>query len=534
MSDALSRAARFQDLLSAGDDAGPYVYASLFPAESRRDRRRSKRRFTLLRRLDPALRPMLDDGERVIFLTAGSVTTFWGQLFGGWLTYAVNRRAIVATNRRVLLLQIGSRGTPRVLRAEIGYGAVAEIKTGLLSNVQLRFRDGERRLIAGMPPADRKDLREIVTRLAGVAPAAARDGLQDLCPHCFAPADVDPLVCPTCQGRFKSPRVATLLSLLFPGMGDLYIGHRGVAILELAVAGLVWLSLLAVAFDPAVPPLAFVVTLGLFVVAGHGGDAVATRQLAHAGLYPAGSHEHPGRRFVFAALVPVAVIAAAAGPVTARRGLTPSPGLVDGAALPQRHVTALRSAGYVAPDEEITLFFSGAEGTILEHGTLLTDRRVVLYTSQGPEHFVLALPYDSIVDLWLEESEESPALSALRIMPDDGMGFYVLLPTAAAQDSAFLHALGERWRAIRPARGALWYDGGPGFAAADPIEVRGPLGADGLEGAERQWLRIWFGDDWEMVGRFTRQDGDRLVDEVAVRFATGVEQHFYFDATGGG
>ena len=47
----------------------------------------------------------------------------------------------------------------------------------------------------------------------------------------------------TCGGAFKSPNKAAWLSFIFPGVGDWYLGHRGMAILELIGSSFLWLAL---------------------------------------------------------------------------------------------------------------------------------------------------------------------------------------------------------------------------------------------------------------------------------------------------
>jgi hypothetical protein len=101
--------------------------------------------------------------------------------------------------------------------------------------------------------------------------------------------------CPRCAGAFKSGARAGWLSLLLPGLGDLYLGHYALGSLELAGAlalwGLVVPSLGAPELQPAIEGAARWITLGvglaaLFLVA-HVPDAWITRRTGRKGLYPA-------------------------------------------------------------------------------------------------------------------------------------------------------------------------------------------------------------------------------------------------------
>ena len=72
-------------------------------------------------------------------------------------------------------------------------------------------------------------------------------GLRDrtwVCPHCggvvrpSGPTEREPLRCDDCGVRYRHPRMALLLSLVLPGLGSIYLGHRlwGAAILVAGTA----------------------------------------------------------------------------------------------------------------------------------------------------------------------------------------------------------------------------------------------------------------------------------------------------------
>ena len=535
MGDAPNLAGRLEDLAAQDGPNGPYVLRSILAADTWRQRRRSRLKLGILRRVDPALRAMLAEGERVVFLTWGSFSSVWEMALGGWATQLINRRAIVVTERRLLLLQISARGKPRLVRAQIAYGSVNEVTTTFFGNLWIHFRDGSRQMVAGVPRADRAPLRAAVGRMAQLSPPSAEGGVQNLCPHCHAVVDGDAPSCAACNGPFKSPRHAMLLSFLFPGMGDVYLGHKGFAALEMAAAGFFWLALLTLAFDPSLPPTAFYVTLGLVVLLMHGMDAVATRHVATGGRYPAVHHERPWRRYPVAALVPAVVLLVSAGPVTARRGLTPAPTLVAGDALPARHVAALRDAGYLEPDEAVVHFYSAGIGTILEDGNIQTNRRLVTYARETNGQFFDALSYDSIADLSLIPWPQAPALRALRVVGDDGRWFVLLVPVADGQDTTLLRAVETHWRSAREFGPGIWFDGGGGFDPEDAVVIRGMTSPDDIATAEEWWLGLWLGEDegpWEVRSRVRQQLGGREIDEVVIRTDAGAEQVVYFDVTG--
>ncbi|HEX9730107.1 MAG TPA: hypothetical protein VGA37_16545 [Gemmatimonadales bacterium] len=533
MTDDLKRARGYRDLLSGAESTGPYEYAGIFPTETWRQRRLAKRKFKLLRRIDGALRAMLAEGERAFFLTRGSLISFWESYFMGWALYYVARRAIVVTNRRILLLQIDRRGRPRAVRAQIAFGAVEKLTLSWLGNVTIRFRDGTSRVVAYVPKPDRVYLRDLVERLARSVPATT-GSIEDLCPHCFATADRDAAACPACGGPFKSASHAAWLSFVFPGAGDLYLGHRGSAAFELFFAVILWLGVVLVAWDPALGAAEF--GLGLVVVVlMHLGDAVATRAVARRGIHPAAAPGGTVRRFLLAGVIPAAFLVSSLSPLAAKRGLSPADTVVTGAAMPDRHLAAIRRAGYVEEGEEILLFYSAGASSILEDGNLLTDRRVAAYTVEQGQSFYQATPFGNIIDLQLQPWPPSPGLSALVVVPGAGDAFLLLLPVAGAQHEAFVDEVDQRWRAAREAIDeGVWYDGGPGITIDQAIVIRGLAPDEEPLAAELRWLMIWFGrerTDWSMGSPERMTPDDRLIDRFVIT-TQGESQTLYFDVTG--
>lgn len=289
MHPTLVRARRFQDLLALDAHDAPYVYQSIFSDDGWRARSLSKKKFALLHRIDDALRAMLQEDERVHFLTHGSSATFLESYFLGWVIQYVRRRAIVLTNQRILFLQIDGRRRPRELREQLTYPAIAEIDGTLLGNAKVRLRSGMTYVFNGMPRADRAYLRELVTQLtARTAPTTtAPEHIEHLCPHCYVVVEGFPLECPSCHGRFKSARAAGLLSLLFPGMGDLYMGHRAFGLMQVIVAGFLWLGWLLPNPDYPLSTGELMVGAVMLFAILHGLDALMTWYVARQGIYPA-------------------------------------------------------------------------------------------------------------------------------------------------------------------------------------------------------------------------------------------------------
>jgi len=287
MAEKLGQVKRFQELLGRPDPEGPYDFAAIFADKTWRDRRLSKKRFKLLKRIDPQIREMLAEDERVRAITWGTAVSFWESYWLGWMSYYLNQRALIVTDRRVLLIQIDSRRRPRELRDQLRYQAIDEIKRTLLGNTKIKMRSGKTRVFSRVPGRDRAALQQVLRDLRGrIGPDHAIQDIEHLCPFCFNVVAGHPSTCVACGGSFKSPRRATLLSLAFPGLGDLYLGHRKFGVFELLVAVFVWVSVLIP--DPQYQRTALGLLVGavVLIVLMHGGDAVGTRFIARKGIYP--------------------------------------------------------------------------------------------------------------------------------------------------------------------------------------------------------------------------------------------------------
>lgn len=295
MHPTLQHVERVEELLQRQSNDTPYDFQRLFRADGFWARRASQKRFRLLKRIDESLRALLWPAERVVFMTSGVLYSFWESYFFGLPMYYLNRRALVLTDMRLILLQIDRRRRPRELRSHILLRAIKSLKRTILGNTGLRLNSGKKFTIAYIPRADRRALVDTFKN-AQSSPAreTSAEGLEHLCPYCYVPVEGRPLQCPKCNGSYKSAKKAGLLSLLFPGLGDIYLGHLRFAILEVAVALLIWIAVLIP--DPEAPAtVAERVVLGLFVVAiVHGIDAVSTWHVARKGHYPA--HNATGHR----------------------------------------------------------------------------------------------------------------------------------------------------------------------------------------------------------------------------------------------
>jgi hypothetical protein len=277
------------ELVHVSDPQLPYRFREIFPGSARRlDRKRLK----LLQRIDGAVRPLLAESERVEFVSWGIEYSFAEHYFMGVWAQLINRRALVFTDRRILILQIDSRQRLRELKSQVRYAAIEKLARGTLGYLSLVLRDGKKLTLTGIPRKDRKDLRErLKQHLEHGRASEPVQSRENLCPHCGEKVVGFPDHCRSCAGAFKSGSQAGWLSLMLPGLGDWYLGHRGLAVIELFGALVMWgvLGLGAVAsIDAGDASLAAAgVMAAVLFTFMHGTDALITRRVGRKGIYPA-------------------------------------------------------------------------------------------------------------------------------------------------------------------------------------------------------------------------------------------------------
>src|SRR3978361_1168423 len=125
----VASARNYEELLGDSVASSPYDYGILFKAEGFFGRQRSKKRFKLLKAVDLKLQHILENGEKVYFITPGTTMTLAERFFAGWVSYYLNMRALVFTSRRILLLHINMRQRPLELVSQLPYASIASVKS---------------------------------------------------------------------------------------------------------------------------------------------------------------------------------------------------------------------------------------------------------------------------------------------------------------------------------------------------------------------------------------------------------------------
>lgn len=258
-------------------------FNEMFPhLRNGRVKRRDRKRAEMLRQAEPVLKRALGATEVVRFATNGVRQLMWWLLTAGSMNPFANRTTLVLTDKRVLLIHTDWKQRPRMfanqlpldrIRATTGRNSYIFIRTG---REQLMFH--------GVKRSEARHLRGLLS-----STASKEGGWQNLCPRCFAPTDSAPPCCEKCGEEFKSPKKAALRSLMFPGLGDFYLGYRKYAVLEVIGATMLWTLFLSTLI-PAVMRRGIegVVVAGpLFALVAliHIGDALLTRAKAQTGLH---------------------------------------------------------------------------------------------------------------------------------------------------------------------------------------------------------------------------------------------------------
>jgi hypothetical protein len=258
-------------------------FEEMFPdVRNGRIKRRDRKRAEMLRKVEPVLQRALNPMEVVRFTTNGVRQLTWWLLTAGSMNPFANRTTLVLTDRRVMLIHTDSKQRPRMFANQL---PLERIHSTAGRNSYVFIRSGREQLMFhGVKRSEARQLKGLLE-----STATKKGGWQNLCPRCFTATDDAPLSCEKCGEEFKSPKKAALRSLLFPGLGDFYLGYRKYAILEIIGATLLWALFLST-LVPAVMakglegaivagPL-----LGLLAVI-HIGDALLTRAKAKTGLH---------------------------------------------------------------------------------------------------------------------------------------------------------------------------------------------------------------------------------------------------------
>lgn len=234
--------------------AGTSSPDDLFPGASKflssRQQRKRREQWNAVR---PMVRRLLQPGEHVLHVAyAQQVPPFFHSAGLGHFVYAYHQVLLVITDQRIIeaLLNFRASGPGTRIRSYT-YRHLGGLKLSLgkLTAVPAQGKKQGWRIRLG---GDRKLLNLLLPRLQSRLSAEGASSAEKLplwhCPQCGAGMPPAPEACSACRIRFRSTRLATALSLAFPGAGLFYLGHPFLGTLDFLgeiMAFVVWVALLA-------------------------------------------------------------------------------------------------------------------------------------------------------------------------------------------------------------------------------------------------------------------------------------------------
>jgi predicted Zn finger-like uncharacterized protein len=247
--------------------------------------RLNQRVIQLLLAVKPNLDRLLQDGEQVMHVAYGTAYYPLEIFFGnGWLTTLYNRYVLVATDRRLVAVNTDYKMRKASHYSfQFPFNEMKKISRGLLgTSLVVTRKKGKRRIFTSLKSTLAKEMKAYLTKKIDSQTLTNHAAIQrdNLCPSCFAPLDAKLNACPHCRVIFKSPQKAALRSLLLPGLGDIYLGHRFLGILEILGSLFMWIFILAMLLGEGPSQLGFVIFLLLFYF---GMDALLTLHMAKKG-----------------------------------------------------------------------------------------------------------------------------------------------------------------------------------------------------------------------------------------------------------
>ena len=242
-------------------------------------------KLKLLGAVKATLDQLLEQDEQVLHVAAATAYYPFELIFGnGWLTMLYNRYIVVATNRRLVAVNTNYRMTkPSHYLFQFPYETIKKISRGLFgTSLSLTRKKGKRRTFTAIKRALAGEMKNFIS--TQIDPSASLDAKafpqENLCPACFKALPAKLTACPGCRAPFKTPRKAALRSLLLPGWGDIYLGHRFLGGLELLGSVLVWIFVASSLLSNSPEGLTMAIVILLFF---NGLDSLVTLHMAKKG-----------------------------------------------------------------------------------------------------------------------------------------------------------------------------------------------------------------------------------------------------------
>lgn len=206
---------------------------------------RNRFKVKILKAVGHLLNKVLVQDEQVLRVAQGVAYYPAEILFGnGILTMMSNYYAILVTNRRLVFININSRTTkPTNYIMQLPYANIKKASFGtIFSRMILKSVTGKNRTFTYMKRYLVKELKEFILNKITTVKTTSKGEVQpeNICPACFLPTAAVNNTCPYCEAKFKTPLGGFVRSLILPGWGDIYLGHKGLGTFELLGSFVVW------------------------------------------------------------------------------------------------------------------------------------------------------------------------------------------------------------------------------------------------------------------------------------------------------
>jgi len=235
------------------EQAGTSSPDDLFPGASKfLSRRQQGRRREQWNAVRPMVKRLLQPGEHILHVVhAYQIPPFLHTIGLGHFALMYHQVLLVLTDQRIIETLLNFRATaPGTRMRSFDYKGLGEMKLsfGKLIAVPSQGKKVAWRMALR---GDRKLLDLLLPRLKTrlLAEGAAHAGAQPLwhCPRCGVQIPTAPESCSGCRTQFRSTRLATLLSLAFPGAGLFYLGYSFLGTMDFlgeAMLFLVWIAMM--------------------------------------------------------------------------------------------------------------------------------------------------------------------------------------------------------------------------------------------------------------------------------------------------
>jgi len=248
--------------------------------------RKNNFKVKILGAVKELLERMLHENETVLRVATGTAYYPAEIFFGnGWFTMLYNRYAIIGTSQRLLMINVNYRmSRPAYYIFQILYSEIKKVGRGLFGTRLIfhRKNKGKRFVFSNLLRFFSCEMKSFLMDQvkASEKMAVADEPCDYICPACCTALPKGLTTCKACNVEFKSPGKAMLKSLILPGWGDIYLGHRLLGGFELFVSCMVWLLV----FDFFLSGMLEDICAGLFILlAYHGIDSILTYCMAQKG-----------------------------------------------------------------------------------------------------------------------------------------------------------------------------------------------------------------------------------------------------------